>query len=174
MNNEIELKVSLEDLFYQRNKNVFISRQILCKSCYSIDCCIQCSGQGINIRGCSGPKKIICIMCEGTGYKTIKDCKSCNGSRLANEELKLVVPITHALKTGDIIDVDNVRIKIIIKKHPHFELEDNGDMVYVGPPNTIKTIDGISLPSSVLNSPNEYGMWNKSGKSRGKLYARLL
>lgn len=89
----IRIPITVEDIYFGRNKRITIEKSILCKSCEgtgSIEgtegLCTTCRGNGVirsralTLMGRKSGDK--CPACNGTGIKPGKSCSSCLGRRI--------------------------------------------------------------------------------------------
>lgn len=105
---QLNLQVSLEDLFNGVQKKIKYNRNVICHSCNGEGCeiggkktCNQCNGSGV-VAGKQGVMffQRTCGVCGGTGQliDPEKICKTCNGNGATKQESEIeinIAPGTH-------------------------------------------------------------------------------
>jgi DnaJ family protein A protein 2 len=134
-----KLEVSLEDLYTGKTVQFELKRYIKCKKCNAkgtmndsdIVKCKKCDGKGqvIHIRQ-MGPmiqQHIMpCNDCrgKGTSIKDGKQCKDCNGKRIAEDTFKTDISVRPGSKYGD-------QICLRGKAHDNPECQETGDLILI-------------------------------------------
>jgi DnaJ family protein A protein 2 len=153
---EINVDVTLEDLFKGKTIRTTSTRNIICKLCKGTGAkpsavsktCTACEGAGkIHKIQRLGPgmvtqKLVECTTCKGSGkiYRPKDKCKKCQGERVVEETKILEFEIKKGSKSGGTIvlkgesdeclgkETGDVRLTFTCKDHPVFERK--GDDLY--------------------------------------------
>lgn len=115
-NAQLEITVSLEDIYRGKMVDVELERTVLCSGCdglggakENVSECTTCNGSGTRVRyrnlGMNMVEQMVgpCDVCQGKGRTIKKPCKKCNGKRTLRETTKLKVDIEPGLPNGSII-----------------------------------------------------------------------
>lgn len=155
---EIELRLSLEEILKDREKEITLLKEIVCSRCQGsgaepgspVNECFSCRGTGQvqQIRKMlfgSFTRFVICPECKGEGQKPEKRCNVCQGEgRIkGRESVKILVPA--GVDSNQVIKVagkgqagrrggkpGDLYVKIAIKPHPVFKRK--GDDLYAAVP----------------------------------------
>jgi len=142
----VNLKISMEDLYFCKEKCIIINRGSFCKTCAGTGSknglsgvCEVCEGTG-NIKSSilnlleTSP---ICPACSGTGIKDSLVCSSCSGLKYEEERvtLKFRVNLRSYYKKSEILKGEghqvgpgqrtDVIVKLEIEPHPYIDIEEN-------------------------------------------------
>tara|TARA_R110000824_G_scaffold18850_2_gene73934 strand:- start:244 stop:1248 length:1005 start_codon:yes stop_codon:yes gene_type:complete len=149
-NLNIPLRVSLEDVFFGKNKILKYKRKINCVPCGgsggNTHDCQMCRGSGIKEQVVGNAffrqvRRETCNVCNGTGRRIIDACNHCNGVGKKNEETKVDFKIPYDLMTGQVYtfrqrgeEIQNgepgdLHIQVVIERHSHFTLSDK-DLIF--------------------------------------------
>lgn len=106
-NIEIQLQVTLEDIYNGVNIEVDVSKHVICNHCFgsgahssdSIHTCNSCNGQGSTLRQVQIAPGFVqqyqqqCEKCAGKGKVITQKCKVCDGHKIkrGNEQYTVVV-----------------------------------------------------------------------------------
>jgi len=152
---KIELEISLEETLKSQEKEITLSKMILCSRCRGtgaepgskIKECFSCRGTGQvqqikrTFLG-SFTRYTVCPECGGEGYKPEKPCNVCRGEgRIKGEEdIKIWIPA--GVDTNQVIKLEgkgdagrrggkpgDLYIRIFVKSHPVFKRK--GDDLYL-------------------------------------------
>lgn len=146
----IPLRVTLEDVFLGREKNLKYNRNVTCEPCSGsggkTQTCQSCSGRGF-IEHMVGNaffrqvRKEACGHCKTTGKIVIDPCKSCSGMGATPKESLVKFSIPTNLMTGQAYTFRNIgdeivngepgdlTIEVVIERDEHFKLQGK-DLVY--------------------------------------------
>ena len=149
-NLNIPLRVSLEDVFFGKNKILKYKRKINCMGCGGngghTHNCHTCGGRGIKEQLVGNAffrqiRRETCTDCNGTGRHIINECNQCNGLGKKNQESKVDFKIPQDLMTGQVYtfrqmgeEIQNgepgdLHIQVVIESHSHFKLTDR-DLIF--------------------------------------------
>eukprot|EP01006_Ploeotia_vitrea_P029159 TRINITY_DN61736_c0_g1_i1.p2 TRINITY_DN61736_c0_g1~~TRINITY_DN61736_c0_g1_i1.p2 ORF type:complete len:358 (+),score=57.33 TRINITY_DN61736_c0_g1_i1:59-1132(+) len=147
----MNLKVSLDDIYNGNTHTVTLQKQKLCRSCKGsgarspsdIGQCNRCQGKGVMIQKVQLAPGFVqqiqqpCGECDGTGKKIKKKCPTCKGQKVTRGESNLEVMIEKGIPEGfemkfemeadespDILPGD-VIFKIHSQPHHTFKRSDN-------------------------------------------------
>ena len=126
---QVELEVSLLDLFSDKIMEKEISRSILCVPCNGTGSadkkvirCSACGGNGIVIqRRQVGPvitqSQVTCKECSGSGKGTPKSnkCKQCNGNCVSIEKITIKINIEGGMSGNDVLTINGIGNEYITK-----------------------------------------------------------
>jgi molecular chaperone DnaJ len=158
---EIDLEISLEDVLRGKEKEITLSKHIICPRCQGLGGepgtktkeCFSCRGTGQvqQIRKTffgSFTQYAVCPECGGEGYKPQSPCNVCRGEGRVKGEDKIRIFIPAGVDSNQVIKVDgkgeagkkgarpgDLYVRIAVKKHPVFERR--GDDLYILSPITI-------------------------------------
>ena len=162
---KISLKVSLEDVYFGRNKVMSYKRQINCQGCGGtggqVQYCRHCGGKGVINHAVGNAffrqmQQTICPACQGKGKNILRACNSCNGSERNEREQKVDFPIPRNLMTGQVFTMKNLgdeisggdngdlQIQVVIERHPDFKVY-NMDLLYTPKVSIIDMILGCEI-----------------------------
>lgn len=151
----IEMTVTLEDIYFEKSKQITCQRTILCKTCRGLGAedpreifyCQYCKGQGKRIVRKTLPRGIVqqytatCSVCQGKGSFIKAKCKTCTGRKTIDHEETLILNLK-GVKHGDVVTfkgkgdespgirASDLIVKINVEKHAVFEAKDD-DLVMV-------------------------------------------
>ncbi|KAK6458753.1 DnaJ subfamily A member [Scheffersomyces xylosifermentans] len=153
---EIEIEVTLEDLFRGKTIRTTSTRNIICTSCKGSGAkksavtkkCVTCEGEGTvrKIRrvgpGLVTQEYVQCSSCKGSGktYRSKDKCKKCDGKRTIEETKILEFEIVKGSKSGETIvlagesdqypgkETGDVKLTFRTKEHATFTRK--GDDLY--------------------------------------------
>ncbi|KAI8895664.1 hypothetical protein BC833DRAFT_529148 [Globomyces pollinis-pini] len=117
---EIELSVTLEELYNGNSIEVEINKQIICPICRGsgakshehVKTCNQCGGNGIVIQkqqfmpGIYQTIQTTCNVCGGKGKQITSKCKSCNGMKVKRGSTQVMVTIERGMADGTVIEFE--------------------------------------------------------------------
>lgn len=155
---EIDIVISLEDVFKGKEKEISLYKHITCSRCQGkgaepgtkINECFSCRGTGEvqQIKKTffgSFTRFAICPECGGEGYRPEKPCNVCRGEGRVKGEEKIKVFIPAGVDTNQVIKVEgkgdagrrggrrgDLYVRIFVEKHPLFKRK--GDDLYVSIP----------------------------------------
>lgn len=142
-----DIKCSLEDFYNGKETTLKIKRQIICPKCHGSGCvdgksattCKDCQGRGQRVQVIRmGPmitqQLSTCPTCQGTGQmiNPADKCKACRGTKVTEEEKKVVVHVERGMEDGDRIvlqgnadeapdaDTGDLVVTVREKKHDTF------------------------------------------------------
>jgi len=149
-----EIKVTLEDIYNGKMKNITFQRQRNCEACdgkggKDAKKCSTCKGQGMVEKvvqlgpGFISSSRSVCHDCrgEGTTYDKANKCKACKGNKVNNEEKTIEVPIEqgapndhHVVFSGEGDEIPGAMagdfiVKFNVEPHKRFERK-GADLYY--------------------------------------------
>ena len=148
------LNVSLEDIYFQREKRTKLKIKTLCQGCLGlgtknrmkINRCYPCNGTGIVIKvNMVGPGMLsnvqnVCGECNGLGKKIDPghECVMCQGQRTISQEKTFNIDLKNSMRDGSKVNFKNqgnvdlitktqndIEFVIKIEKHNRFSLSEN-------------------------------------------------
>ncbi|EAY18053.1 DnaJ domain containing protein [Trichomonas vaginalis G3] len=139
-----DIKCTLEDLYNGKETTLKINRQVICPKCHGTGClegkssttCKDCQGRGQRVQVVRmGPvitqQVTTCTTCNGKGQMiaAADRCKACHGSKVSQEEKKVVVHVERGMEDGDRIvlqgnadeapDCDTGDLIVTVKEKKH-------------------------------------------------------
>jgi DnaJ-class molecular chaperone len=113
-NSKLEVQVTLEDLYLGVNKQMTISRDVVCAKCKGtgakdgkVKKCNQCHGQGMVIQnvqvgvGMTMKMQQPCPKCGGQGVMSAHKCEKCNGNKVHPESKTLQLTIEPGMQNKE-------------------------------------------------------------------------
>lgn len=117
---DVSLDVTLEDIFFHREKEVRFYRHVHCHDCNGtglgpngrVDVCSHCNGRGMEVhttrRGYITQQTMTpCSHCHGTGKKIVNPCGTCGGTGLDFEAKTLKITIPYGATDGMGVSISN-------------------------------------------------------------------
>lgn len=112
---EIELEVTLKDLYLGRSFEVLHKKQVLCNKCRGtgakkasdVTVCSGCKGTGMKVKiqhlgpGFVQQTQTVCDECGGKGKKVTSVCPHCGGKKVESGEESMYVAIEAGMLDGD-------------------------------------------------------------------------
>ncbi|KAH3764021.1 heat shock protein DnaJ family protein [Pelomyxa schiedti] len=149
---EIELEVTLQDLYEGRTFRIVHRKQVLCHQCegtgaadpYSVHKCTACGGTGVRKQviqlapGFIQQSQTTCDQCGGKGkVHTGGTCPHCHGTKVETDETPMTVVVEKGMKDGDTILFEDAGdekpdtlpgdVKFIVKTLDHNKFTREGD-----------------------------------------------
>ncbi len=127
----ITVQISLEDVYNQKMKKLNVKRKRICR---------QCNGSG-SVSPCrTNHTGESCKICNGSGFKKgdRQTCPKCNGDMYIDDKKEYIIPTIFPEfnidgEGDECIGYDlpsDICIKVIIKKHPDYAIENDVDIVH--------------------------------------------
>lgn len=170
---EIDLLVSLKQLYRGKLTRVRIKRRVTCDSCSSGDIwCGHCAGNGLD------NDKSLCQLCQGTGLCT-SHCPKCHGIPSKIEHKILTVQLekgmVHKQKIlmsgvgfhGENTSASDVIFRIILRRHKRFSVQNGGHDLHTSQKidlNKAMSINIKQLDGRILKIPIPAAVAEKSEK----------
>jgi len=155
---EIDLEISLEDTLQEKEKEISLSKLIVCKRCQGlgsepgtkINECFSCRGTGQVQQIKRTPfgsftRYAVCPECGGEGVRPEKPCNVCKGEGRIKDEEKIKVFIPAGVDTNQVIKMEgrgeagkrggkpgDLYVRLSVKPHPVFVRK--GDDLYISLP----------------------------------------
>eukprot|EP01120_Amphizonella_sp_Union-15-10_P009697 TRINITY_DN3737_c0_g6_i1.p1 TRINITY_DN3737_c0_g6~~TRINITY_DN3737_c0_g6_i1.p1 ORF type:complete len:370 (-),score=72.65 TRINITY_DN3737_c0_g6_i1:12-1121(-) len=152
---EVELQVSLKDLYEGKILNILYKKQVLCPKCRGtgaknaddVTDCTSCGGTGVRVvtqqlgPGFVSKTQTTCNVCDGKGKVVKSQCPFCKGTKTSVDEDTITVAIERGMPDGHKILFEqegdeapdsipgNLYFKIVTAPHRRFRRE--GDNLYV-------------------------------------------
>lgn len=156
---QVDILISLEEVFTGTKISVPFSRPVACKECQAsggkMKKCPDCNGVGSNIKQ-NGPfmMKVGCSRCYGKGKIVSRACKKCKGKKNVDQNESVTINVPKGIQSGSKLRVrgrgevliggecGDLLCKIYVEKHDRFERDGI---------NLIHKIN-VSIPDAVLGS----------------------
>ena len=159
---KISLTVSLEDVYFGRNKTMTYKRQVNCQGCGGkVQYCRHCGGKGIINQTVGNAffrqmQQTMCPACQGKGKNILRACESCGGNERNDREQKVDFPVPKNLMTGQVFTMQNLgdeisggdngdlHIQVVVERHRDFKVY-NMDLLYTPKVSIIDMILGCDI-----------------------------
>jgi len=151
---QMELNLTLEEVFKGEAKRVSYSKTYNCSTCLgkggsNVKTCSPCKGTGVVITtrsvgpGMYAKSQSPCSSCQGTGEKIDpKDiCKTCNGKKVERKIAEVHIPVPKGIPDEEIMAFENqgnespgtvtgdLHLKVKVQNHPYFKRQ-GADLYY--------------------------------------------
>ncbi len=161
-NVEMDLDVTLEELFLGTDIQADVNRQIICPQCRGsgakdandVHICGSCNGNGIKvIRQMLGPgiyqtMQVTCDVCGGQGKVVKSKCPHCNGSKVSRGGHEITISVERGMTDGETIlferggdqgpSISPGDLVFTLRQQPHTVYVRNGDNLYTKVSLTLK------------------------------------
>ena len=155
-NVQVDVLISLEDVFAGCKKSISFARPVACKECQasggSFKQCANCNGKGV-IELPDGPFRVRsnCQTCKGQGQVINKACKHCQGNKHTAQHESITITIPRGVYNGSKLRVrgrgeiliggecGDLLCSIYVKNHDRFE-RDGLNLIYkvnIGIPDAV-------------------------------------
>ncbi len=175
-NIEVGMEVSLEDVLQGKEKEISLSKPIICSRCQgtgaepstSIKECFSCRGTGQVQQIKKTPfgsftHYVTCPECGGEGFRPEKPCNVCQGEGRAKGEEKIKIFIPAGVDGNQVIKIEekgeagkrggrpgDLYVRIFVKPHPAFKRK--GDDLHVKVPVSFsQAVLGDEIETSTLS-----------------------
>jgi len=136
----IDLELTLKEMYTGCEKTVKFNRKILCKTCKGVGgknkkTCLRCRGQG---RIASFFVNGLCHDCDGCGYKVNEICIDCSGRRYNIEMVEKNIKLKHGISEkntfilkewGDETINGKEDVRLVINQYPSKTFKRVGDNI---------------------------------------------
>ncbi|KAM3589766.1 DnaJ-related protein scj1 [Umbelopsis sp. WA50703] len=152
---DLEIEVTLEELFNGNTVEIDVSKQVLCDHCLGSGAensddvvnCNVCGGRGVRIVEMQlGPGMIqqfqqTCDVCQGKGKVIRHACSVCGGRKVKRGNEQYTINIEKGMKDGQVITLDREAdeypddvipgdINFVLRTRPHAQFERRGKNLY--------------------------------------------
>ena len=162
---KISLTVTLDDVYFGKNKVMSYKRQINCQGCSGtggqVQNCSHCGGRGMINQTVGNAffrqmQQTVCPACQGKGKTILRACTSCGGNERTVREQKVDFPVPKNLMTGQVFTMRNLgdeiyggdngdlHIQVVIERHKDFKVH-NLDLIYEPKVSVIDMILGCEI-----------------------------